>query len=222
MMPFEYLRKILFWTVDFLKGGQHRKHYLDIRCIQENFKSAEASKTRGAYLKNLLVHAISTVPYYQNLKERFLSVFPVVNKSVIRVNFTSFQSSGYTSKKNHTVRTSGSTGIPFTIFHDNNKRATNTMDAIYFGKKAGFEIGSRLFYLRLWDKQYMKSDFLSWIQNIYMHSVDELKDSEISKLVHRLKKDRSNKSILGYTSALQSICKYLDVHPEDASGFKVN
>lgn len=222
MIILEFLRKYLFWTFDFLKGGHLRKHYNDIAFIQENFASADATKKRNSHLKNLLDHAVATVPYYQKQGVGSLDKFPIVSKAFIRENFEQFQSKSYLTKKNHKVMTSGSTGNPFTIFHDHNKRARNTVDTIYFSKKAGFEIGSRLYYLRLWDKQYTKSGFVSWVQNMYKHSVDDLEDDKILKLVHQLENDRSTKSILAYTSSLQSICKYLDRQEGRIWNFKVN
>lgn len=223
MRALEKLRKILFWSVDYIKGRNIRKHYKDIQSINEDYFSSDSKMKREKHLQNILDHARTTVPFYKNQKSsNSLADFPVIDKALVRENFEEFKSQDFLNKDNHKVTTSGSTGNPFHIFHDRNKRARNTADTIYFAKQAGYEIGSRLYYLRLWDKQYGKSKFLSWVQNISMHSVDELKEEDISKLIHQLQTGSSTKNILAYVSALHSICKYLDNKKAEPLNCKVN
>ena len=224
MRILEFIRKILFWTVDFLKGRNVRKHYNDILLINENSFSSELKLRREKHLQNILDHALTTVPFYKMQKGSIsLADFPVVDKAFVRENFEQFKSKYYLNKENHKVTTSGSTGNPFHIFHDKNKRDRNTADTIYFAKKAGYEVGSRLYYLRLWDKQYGKSNFLSWVQNISMYSVDELTEKDIYRFVSQLENDRSStKNILAYVSALHSVCKYLDARHSKPLNCKIN
>ncbi|MBS9462211.1 phenylacetate--CoA ligase family protein [Flagellimonas sp. 389] len=208
---FEFARKYLFWTVDFLNGGGIRKHYMDIRFVHENFASENARRRKKKSLQNLLDHTIKTVPFYQGLKLPVsLSDFPIIDKALVRDNYDLFRSQAFIKKKQHEVVTSGSTGNPFKVYHDQNKRNRSTADTIFYGKKAGFEIGSRLYYFRLWDKQYRKSTMLSWIQNVVMHSVDDFNEAYLSNVVDQMENDLSVKGILGYSSGLQSICKHLD------------
>ncbi len=211
MRILEIIRKKLFWIADFFKGGKIRKHYNDIQFINEDHSSSESKLRRKKHLQNILNHAMTTVPFYKKQKRSIsLTDFPVVEKAFVREKFQEFKSKDYLNIDNHKVTTSGSTGNPFHIFHDKNKRDRNTADTIHFANKAGYEVGSRLYYLRLWDKQYGKSKLLSWFQNVSMHSVDELNEEEISRLVYLLETGRSTKNILAYVSALHSICKYLD------------
>ncbi|NER11540.1 phenylacetate--CoA ligase family protein [Muriicola jejuensis] len=166
---------------------------------------------RDRSINELLLHTIETVPYYQAFQGlNALEDFPVVNKTIFKQHFDELKSTAYLNKKNYLVYTSGSTGNPFEVYHNSEKRYRNTADTIYFGEKAGFELGTKLYYLRLWDKQYKKNRLLAWIQNMYMHSVDQLKDDDIRSLLKTMERDRSTKSLLAYSSALQSIFKYLD------------
>lgn len=224
MKVLEFARGYMFWTKDFLTGGNVRKHIRDIGLIQENYPNEEVLAKNRTYLSNLLEHTLQTVPFYENQKDRLLSLenFPVVDKALIRDNFEIFRSRSYWNKKKHKVSTSGSTGNPFNIFHDKNKRDRNTADTIYFAKKTGFEVGARLYYLRLWDKQYKKSDWLSWMQNIDMQSVDDLGNQEIENWIKKFSKDSSAKSLLAYTSALQSIFKYMEAKNAKPIETKVN
>lgn len=223
MKVLEFARRVLFWTADFFKGGNIRRHLNEIAFIQTNYPNEEAKKIEWAYLRKLLEHSAETVPFYENLKGRVaLENFPVVDKAYIRDHFDLFKSKKYVDKKNHKVSTSGSTGNPFCIYHNKTKRERNTADTIYFAKKNGFEVGARLYYLRLWDKQYKKSGWLSWMQNIDMQSVDDLGDKEITAWLTKFEKDSSTKSLLAYTSALQSIFKYLEAKKAKPLNTKVN
>ncbi|SNY99624.1 phenylacetate--CoA ligase family protein [Flagellimonas pacifica] len=208
----EKTRKIVFWSIDALKGGGVRKHYKELRLIQNNPNSNKSREITKENLARLLKHAVKTVPHYFDISETnpSLDMFPIINKQKVRENFQQFSSQEYVDKHTHEVTTSGSTGKPFKILHDKSKRHRNTADTIFFAERAGFELGSRIYYLRLWDKQYKKNKYLSAIQNISMHSVDDLSDENIAELVAKLENDGSNKNLLAYTSALNTICNYLD------------
>lgn len=213
MKVLEFARRFIFWILDFVTGGNIRKYLNDVIFIQKSPNAPEVRKQREKHLNLLLEHALGTVPFYQGMVgngEIGLEHFPVVNKVLVLENYERFRSTSYLDRTNHKVSTSGSTGNPFTIFHNKGKRNRNIVDTIYFSRKVGFYIGNRLYYLRLWDKQYKKTGWQSWAQNIDMQSVDELDDERIQNWIERFENDRSNKSILAYTSALRSICQYLD------------
>ncbi|NKI27099.1 phenylacetate--CoA ligase family protein [Arenibacter sp. 6A1] len=212
MKALEFLRRKLFWSVDAIKGGKVTRHLKDIASLQRKFHDNGYSRVTEGYLTNLITHATTSVPLYKNFtKDNVLQDFPVVDKAYIRDNFKLFESKEFIDKKKYKVTTSGSTGKPFYILHDKNKRDRNTADTIYFSEKAGYKLGARLYYLRLWDKQYKKGNFLSWVQNVRTnYSVDNFNDQKIAGWIRELENDNSNKSILGYTSALQAIFKFLD------------
>src|SRR5690606_7330104 len=124
----------------------------------------------------VLNHARATVPFYREhaLGNR-LEDFPVISKDTVRnqfesfkssAYFESFKSSAYKDKKNTPVLTSGSTGTPFKLFHDRNKRLRSSADIIYFAKQSGFEIGSRLIFMKVWNDINKKSTLKLWMENI--------------------------------------------------------
>lgn len=200
----------MFWCLDSVKGRNVKKHYEEIKFINENYSSEESNKRRSESLKNMLQHAESTTQYYKDISIESLTQFPVVNKNIIRDNFEEFQSNEFKNKPNHKVLTSGSTGTPFSIYQDKNKKTRNTADTIYFAEKSGFKLGYELIYIRLWDNQHKKSYFSSWFQNIVAHNVSDLTDNDISELLYKIRKSNSNKGILAYASAYDAICQYLD------------
>ncbi|MGX1930516.1 CoF synthetase [Flagellimonas sp. 2504JD4-2] len=210
----EQLRRMTFWILDWCKGGSIGRHYKEIRYIQNNPKTEKAKRIRQQNLAKVLEHAVTTVPFYFDIsaKEAELDYFPLINKQIVREKFELLRSQPYINKYNHQVLTSGSTGKPFKIFHDKNKRDRNTADTIFFAERAGFKIGAKLYYLRLWDRQYKLGRIKSFLQNMRAQSVDDLSETSIAKLVEEFEQGKSKINILAYTSALDSICKYLDQH----------
>lgn len=208
----QVFRKNTFWFFDTLKGSPVKKNYEDIKDLIENDASDVSKNKKEKYLKQLLEHATSTTRFYEKYLDcTTIFDFPIINKNLIRDNFSEFASSAYEAKKCTVVSTSGSTGAPFSVLHDPNKRVRNKADSLYFSKRAGYEIGQQLVYVKIWPEDYKQSMFSkSWFQNIYPQSVFKLNDNDIVDLINHLTTGTDKKSFLGYPSAFEKICKYLD------------
>src|SRR5690606_40994527 len=186
------VRRQSFWTLDFLKGSKIKHRIQNISFILENYQDPKSAESRALRLENLIRHSKETVPHYMEQHEaRELSDFPVINKNLIRENFDSFMSSKYYGEQLFSKYTSGSTGTPFRLYHDKQKKLQNTADTLYFAKKAGFELGQRLVYLRHWDQYNSKNRLAAFVQNILMHPVSNLKDKEISDLIQKITTDKN-------------------------------
>lgn len=211
MIFLEKLRFYMFWIFDFLKGGNIKSHYDDIRFILENYGTEESLERRNAHLSSLLNHAISSVPFYKDLNDNAsMKDFPIVNKILLRESLDSFVSEKFKGKPKFQVSTSGSTGTPFVVFQDKNKKFRNTADTIYFSDKAGYKIGHKLFYIRAWNKIISKNKIAVFLQNVRMINIKKLDPISISKFVKEIEKSSSNNAFIGYPSAFKEICKYLD------------
>lgn len=207
-------RKFIFTLRDKISGGIISKYLHDIDYIYNNPENPKAIIEITNRQKKLFEHSVLYVSYYRNYlstsKEFSLTSFPVINKNIIRDNIDNFISDGINKNELNMVVTSGSTGTPFSVYHDRNKKLRNTADAIFFGKLAGFNIGVRLNYLKIWTKINRKNKIQSWLQNIVPIDVTQMSDFEIEKLVSKFKTNEKSIAFLGYASALESICKYLD------------
>ena len=207
----EWLRYHVFWIKDFFMGAKISNHIKKIQEVLENKDPIQTKKIHENDLQGLLNHAVTTTPYYKDIKQKkSLSAFPVINKNIINSNPSQFKSSLFLKTNNKTVSTSGSTGALLTVSQNKDKVDRNTADTIYFSILAGFKVGHKLYYLRHWSTQYKKSKILSFIQNIVPIEVINMNGDKIEVLLNQLEGDPSKKGWLGYASGFESICQYLD------------
>jgi phenylacetate-CoA ligase len=211
MKIFEKLRNISFWTLDNLKRDAVRANYEDIKSIIENQQEINIKQKKEEYLNNLLRHAVRTTKFYSSLTMNLLfEDFPVIDKNSIRNRFNDFLSSEYEKKDLIPVVTSGSTGTPFKVYHDKRKKYRNYADTLYFAGLAGYQLGHHLIYMKIWAKQKMKNSFHYWLQNIQPVDVLHLNNDQMSVIIKKLETSNSTFGFLGYASAMEELCKYLD------------
>ncbi|MDX1364330.1 hypothetical protein [Arenibacter latericius] len=203
-------RRIGFWSTDYIKGKQVRKHYQDISSIMENPFSSESIKRRDHLLTRLLLHTAGTVPFYSQLNSTRLDNFPVVNKTMVLKDLDQFKSSKYLNRELYKVTIGRSTGTPFYLYYNRNKRKRNTADVLYFFGKAGYKLGDKLYDLEVWGEHNKKSKIKAWMQNVVHFDISKITDTRINTLIQLLKKDKQYKTILGFSSTLESIGQYLD------------
>jgi phenylacetate-CoA ligase len=221
MLKKSNIRKIIFWIIDILKGGNINRHLKEINIILDDPVSKRAKKIQNNNLENILKHAVNTAPYYKNYNNSNTVLdFPVIKKTIIQDNFEQFQSLEFKHKNNFKVSTSGSTGLPFFLFQDKNKRNRNKADVIHFFKQCNHEIGNKLYDLGVWIEK--KSALKSLFQNIFLVDISKLSNERIIKFLRDLEKDsNSNKAILGYVSAFETIIKFLETNNKRVDNIKL-
>ena len=211
MKTSEHFRGHLFWFLDTVNGMPVRNHYKEINFLMNQATQDEVININRKKLFKLLDHASVNCPYYYEFKgKNDLSLFPVVNKNLIKENTEKFLAVNYNNKQLLAVTTSGSTGTPFKTYQDCNKKKRNNADTLYFAELAGYKLGHRLIYLKIWVKKKMRSRLEYWFQNIVPIDVLYLNDAKIELLISKINNERSTFSIIGYSSALELICKFLD------------
>jgi phenylacetate-CoA ligase len=211
----EWIRKEVFWDFDFLTGAKIRKHYLDIRNLMEGGRDALVSERLEQYLHGIMKYAIENVDFYKEFKpiDSFKS-FPVVNKNIIRDNYAAFQSPLFLDSSVVKMHTSGSTGTPFLIRQDKNKRSRVLAEMIYLWGKAGYQIGMRYGFLRLRTSMHKLA---AWARNVRIWDVQGQDEENLEKIWNSLRSDHSIKLILGFPSALENLANYIlnsDQSPE--------
>lgn len=205
----------MFEALDKANGRPIQSHLSEIELLMglEDFELLK--EKQRPVLENLLDTATQKSPFYSEYKGcSRLADFPVLDKVDIKENFTAIT---MPLRKSEYVRvsTSGSTGTPFQIFQSGGKRRRHLADTLYFGSKAGFEIGHQLLYLRFWAAYYRKPWWKAFLQNINQIDVEELSDQYLYRLLDRIKSDGSPKAWLGYPSGFDKIIRYIEKRQMD-------
>lgn len=210
------LRKLSFGILDALRGGPIKKHLAEIISLINEKDENKIQAHIDLRLKKLLLHTKTSTQYYSKTNiEKGLSAFPVVNKNIIRENIDAFTSNQFDGNNRIMALTSGSTGTPFKVYYNKDKKNRNTADTIYFSGLTGFRLGMKLYYMKIWTKINRKSRKRSWIENIEAVDVTQLSDTNLPILIEKFKSEDTPFAILGYSSALEDVCKYLDkYHPD--------
>lgn len=200
------ITNILFKVKDTFGGSKIRSHFTQIK----NHFEADEDDSKQA-LDNLIQHAIKHVPYYRDQNLEDLTDFPVVNKAIIKSNFKLFQADNHPVKGLTKATTSGSTGTPFTVYQDKNKKSRNYGDTLYFGNRGGFFLGNKLVYLKIWIKEKMHAPWQYGIQKISTVNVTTLTEQKIQELLADFKNESHEvHTVLAYVSALEQIIRYCE------------
>lgn len=201
-----FIRRLGFWIIDFLRGGKIHKHYKEIQeSMKNNDKNIQLQK-----LERLLQHAKETTGYYKDINYKSVKDFPVVNKLIYKENFEKFQSSNYINKKVHKMSTSGSTGTPFVVRQDLNKRYRTLADIIYYNKICGQKLGDKYIFFRVWTDKNRKSKLEQWKQNLVPIDILHLDNNSLEKIRNILKSDKTIHSTLAYASTYENLVNYLE------------
>ena len=207
------LRRKMFWYMDTLKGSPIKDYYQEIGGIQDTPLDSESIKAKEKNLKKLLNHTVSSTSFYKDFWEyRSLHDFPVINKKMIQDNFELFKSDKFKTDTLFKVSTSGSTGVPFKLYHNKDKRRRNTADVLFFSEKSGYSIGNLLFELEVWRGHNKRRKIKNLLQNTVQFDISKLTDGRIEHFLGLLENSDQPKSILGFPSALEQICNYINTN----------
>ncbi len=217
------IRESLFWTIDRIKGSPIKKVLLKTKSVLDMPKSNSDSSTKKL-LADLLQHATHNTRYYKNLRgHNSLDEFPLINKNIIRDNLSEFISEDISLNLCKKVSTSGSTGTPFSVYQDCKKIEKNHADNIYFSNKSNYRIGDHLVYIKIWPDTFSYSQKLQLkAKNIQPHSVYNLSNNDIQVLIDQLNKSKNKVAFIGYASAFQKICWYLDTQKVNPINFNTS
>lgn len=195
-------RKLVFWSLDFLKGSKIKQHLADIS------KKNKKSENDNTQLQRLLKHAQDTVPFYKGNKTSNIRKIPIVSKIKIKENYEEFLSINLKNKATHVMSTSGSTGTPFAIQQDANKRRRTIAELIYYNKIVGQELGERFMYIKAFPEE--KSFLEQKKQNMVPVDILNINNQKLEEVRSKLINDKSIKSILAYASTYEQLAKYLN------------
>ena len=198
-------RCALYRLTDFLKMGGGYARFRRVLSVLHGESGGDSEQ-----LKKILSHAVKNVEFYKTYSDfRGLADFPVVNKAVIRNNGARMLARGFDPAKQYRVSTSGSTGTPFVVYHDAEKRRQAAADTMAFSEFAGYRFGTRLYYVRAWDCVPVKGGWYSKLRNIVCVNNRENSAAYFQRFLEMLERDSSEKSVLIYASTLTELWRYM-------------
>lgn len=206
-----------FWTIDWLKGRTVRKHYIDIKNTMQ--RKENVNKARES-LQSLLTHATQNCSFYAPFANTPISEFPIIDKDLIRSRHSEFLAKPFVTAKLHRMSTSGSTGTPFSVVQNYEKRSRVLAEIVYVGELCGYTIGQRYAFIRSWNSQSRKSPLESFLQNLIAIDTSRLDEESLETMRSLLKRDKRLSCILGYASSLDLLAQHLLEKGETPESFK--
>jgi len=211
MKTLEKLRAKAYWLLDSAKGKPIKKKLDDIFFIFNNWESPEVIEKCEIQLDNILKYSVENIEFYKQFHDfKSIKDFPIINKNIIRDNENRFLNPKYKKESLFKQETSGSTGTPFVVYQDPIKRIRATADTLFFSQLAKYNLGSRLYFSRVWNEPTKRSKLTCLMQNWIMHEASNLSDNDLFSFINTLENDKSTKSVILFASTLAAIANYLE------------
>lgn len=204
------MKNLILNIIDFLKGNKVKSFLYEIKEINSDFDAVTDFQNKR--IDSLINSIRDFTPFYngygkvENFKE-----FPVINKNIINSNRDKFKNVGYNFQKLKMVSTSGSTGVPFKVYHNEEKINRQLADNFFFSELCGHLLGQRLYYIRIWNEINNLSLLERKLKNIVQVNTAMVNESMVIDLLNKLSKDEHKKSILAYSSSLEAIAQLIKI-----------
>ncbi|MDM1454775.1 hypothetical protein [Myroides odoratimimus] len=203
------VRYYIFWILDYLKGQSIRKEYKEIeKCFYDKeFKNLTQNKN----LKSILDYSVNFTAYYKKFDSNNILSFPIINKKNILDNYDLFFSSDYNLNDSslRVMSTSGSSGVPFRIYQNQEKIKRNSADLLFFYNLGNYNIGDRVFFMRIWNSVNVKSKFTLFKENFRMYDTSNIDLEGANRFTATMLNDRSKKVVLAYASSFTALMEHL-------------
>lgn len=196
----EYLR-----TFDFIS----RTEYLD---------NEQRYNLQVSLLKNLLIHAYETTPYWKKLFDRIkfspyqfselyhIQKIPLMTKSVLKENFNDLISRNFSKFNSHVDHTGGTTGTPVSILVENKARAREWAFMHNQWFRMGYKVTDKKLVLRGHRSFGGKILYNRWYNEYIVSPYDSINFEMIIETIKRKKIT----VIHGYPSRIQELAVYLN------------
>lgn len=168
-------------------------------------------------LIRILDYARENTVFYSSIEKSDITLFPVMNKRTLNENYDRIFVTAYADEKTHKMHTSGSTGIPFTVIQNIEKRWRHIADLKYFGELAGYKDHDPMCYLRAKPTATEKEQAE---QNIWQLDICNLSEENLTKYYHIMVAKKCV-ALIAYPSTLETaISFWMKKFPENKSTIK--
>ena len=210
------IRRSLYWANDWLHGSPVRRQYDELSKTMNSYYDGKAIQSKK--LDRILHYAVKECRYFADYNPKDLKSFPVTNKSVMIENASDIlvDPEKVPGQKGpfHYQKTSGSTGVPFEVAQDTQKRARRVAELKWFNTMSGFKSHERLGQCRIWTKWQSKSRWQSFRENILPFNVSSMNEKTLSNLCNTVEKHHLV-SLRAYASWYTELARYLKNNPNE-------
>ena len=207
----EKARNISFWMIDKMRGNEIKNALITLQnCEDGIWTEQQVHHYQEKEIKKLLEYAKKNVPFYKNQKNLDLSCWPIVNKTILKVNGINAISEEYSPENLIHMYTSGSTGIPFDCMQNVRKKRHVNAETIFYNGKIGYSVGKRIIYLRSIVTENEKRRIDQFAQNIHFLDCNDLSDAGIKSNLKKIVKlsKGCGAMLMGYGSTFTAYKQY--------------
>lgn len=204
------MQKFIIQAIDFIRGNQIKKSVNGIKEINNWQDVDQIEKYHQKRIEILLNKAKSNTDFYADYEGAdHFSKFPVINKNKINNNREAFLNKEYKLDKLRKVTTSGSTGVPFLVYHNPEKTKRQIADNYYFSETCGHTLGQKLYYIRIWNEINDLGILQRIVKNIVQVNTSVVDKNMVQILLKQLHVQKGKKSILAYSSSLEAMVQVM-------------
>lgn len=202
------IRNTGYWMLDRLRGGPVAKHLVESSSMIEDPGYAQEHLPEIKHA--LFEHVTENVPYYRDFKDASsLDELPVINKAILRKEPNRMVADGFDLTRMHIASTSGSTGVPLNVYQDPRRRLRVQADVVYWANRAGYQIGTRLYDLKVLARHNKISRLARIARNAVPVDVVSTRDDDLLRIVDSIAAERVPVSVLSFSSTLELIARAL-------------
>lgn len=192
-------RKKYFWS-----NPEIYRQYQEVKTVN-NFSGGGVKIWQAERLEAIKRYAIKYTDFYKDYSME--ASFPIMTKSDFLNNYEKIRSREKFNLPNHSSSTSGSTGIPFTVIQNFEKRQRTIADLKVFGEYANYFSHEKMLQLRAYNGKTL--DYrIDRKENIFRYDISNLKEENINKLLIYINQIHP-RILFGYTSTLETLSNYI-------------
>lgn len=201
------IRRNAFWLKDCIYNNSFVKKQFDE--IMDALSETNDQSEKWILQKEKIVkHAIKTTKFYSVYHGKKFDEFPVINKEICLKFYDDFISSKYRGQNLHKMSTNGSSGTPFTILQNTEKRSRVIAELKAFMAICGLFPNQRMVYLDAMSaRNKNKSIYDQWKENIWRIDIGNLGKENVEAVIAFLNRHPS-RLVLAYPSTLECIANY--------------
>lgn len=180
-----------------------------IETYAEQIESAlrqSATTTADQDIATAIDIAVDTIPFYRRFSPRVsrLEDLPVIDKVVIRSDLSSFLRPGVALATLRSRSTSGSTGIPFTVYQDHDRTIRNQAGAVASLRYAGGDPFAPSVRARAWSTPGTATRVMQSLRGVLAFDGAHFRREPVLDIARWMRRRRRT-IVQGYTSYLERI-----------------